>query len=111
MRKSTPWGEAQQAEELAAGIISYSTASHGGIWLSSARQKELNYHKNWLGTEEWWEEDCDWAIPFYYFREDILQHIVTTESKEKEYFDRNLEAAINTIKNYAPEFAAHCKLI
>jgi len=111
MRKSTPWGETQQAEELAPGIISYSTASHGGIWLSAKRRESLNYEKNWLNTGEWWEEDCDWAIPFYYFREDILQHIVTTESKEQAYFDRNIESAKSTIINYHPEYAKKIGLI
>ena len=104
MRKSTPWGEAQQAEELAAGIISYSTSSHGGIWLSAERRKALDYDKNWLGSGEWWEEDCDWSIPYYFFREDIKAHSTAFN------FDGNLQAAINTIKSYAPEFAQRCNL-
>ena len=38
MRKWTPWGSVQNAEELAPGIISYSTASHGGIWITARLQ-------------------------------------------------------------------------
>ena len=98
MRKNTPWGEVQGAEELAPGIISYSTASHGGIWLSAERQKKLNYDKNFLKTAEWWEEDCDWAIPYFFFAAIIFAH-------GKAYkFDENLKAAINTIKRCHPEF-------
>jgi len=50
MRKSTPWGEAQDAEEMAPGIISYSTASHGGIWIDKKHQEQLEKYtiNNWL---------------------------------------------------------------
>jgi len=50
MRKSTPWGSAQDAEELAPGIISYSTASHGGIWIDKKHQEQLEKYtiNNWL---------------------------------------------------------------
>lgn len=44
MRKQTPWGTAQDAIEYADGIISYQTASHGGIWLSKARQEIEEYY-------------------------------------------------------------------
>ena len=50
MRKSTPWGEAQNSEEMAPGIISYSTASHGGIWIDKKHQEQLEKYtiNNWL---------------------------------------------------------------
>jgi hypothetical protein len=49
MRKYTPWGVTQGAVILAPGIISYETASHGGIWLSKSRQAEMgNRSDNWL---------------------------------------------------------------
>jgi len=98
MRKQTPWGMADLAEELAPGIISYSTPSHGGIWLSAERRKALPKVKNFLGTTEWWEEDCDWAIPYVFFAEDIRQH-------GKAYkFEENLEAAKSIAERYHPEF-------
>ena len=101
MRKQTPWGQAQDAIELADGIISYQTASHGGIWISAKRQEVVekiypNYH-NWLGGYEWWEEDCDWAVPFVVFAAEI-------EASGKAYkFAENLEQAkrmIRQIQNY-----------
>jgi len=98
VKKSTPWGPAQQAKELAPGIISYSTAGHGGFWLSSYRRKRLNYAQSWLKTAEWWEEDCDWAIPYYFFRAEIGRN-------DPFKFIENLEAAVCTIVNYHPDFA------
>ena len=68
---NTPWGKADSSEILAPGIISYSTPSHGGIWLAPERQKELDYSKNWLKSPAWWEEDCDWSVPYLYFEKDI----------------------------------------
>ena len=91
MRKQTPWGIAQDSIEFADGIISYQTSSHGGIWLSKARQEILKKlypdYPNWLGSLEWWEEDCDWAVPFVVFATEI-------EASGKAYkFTENLELA------------------
>jgi hypothetical protein len=97
--KQTPWGAAQDFQELAPGIISISTASHGGIWLSGNRRMEIGqYDKNWLGTSEWWEEDCDWSIPYAFFSKAIREHGTAYKIEE------NIQAALNTIKNHAPEF-------
>lgn len=71
----TPWGEAQSAEVLAPGIVFYSTASHGGIRLSAERQRQLPAGiTNWLDTYEWWEEDCDWVVPYLFFARAIREH-------------------------------------
>jgi hypothetical protein len=103
--KNTPWGVSQHEEELAPGIVSHGTAGHGGIHLDLKRRQAIRWEKNWLGTSEWWEEDCDWSIPYYFFRDDIRKH-------GKAYkFEQNLEAAIKTIKGYAPEFAKREGLI
>ena len=99
MKKSTPWGMADSAVELAKGVISYGTASHGGIWLSQDRRIEIGqYDKNWLKTAEWWEEDCDWAIPYAFFSKDIQKHGTAYR------FEENLKAAIQTVKAHHPEF-------
>ncbi len=105
MRKSTPWGQADFENELAPGIIDYGTPGHGGIWLSAERRKALNYDKNWLKTAEWWEEDCDWSVPYYFFREDIRAGV------DPYKFDKNLQAAIETAKRHHPEFAQREGLI
>jgi len=68
----TPWGQSDSKEILADGIVSYSTPSHGGIRLSAERQAQIPAGvKNFLNTLEWWEEDCDWVVPYILFKDDI----------------------------------------
>ena len=100
MRKHTPWGAVQDAKVLAPGIISYSTASHGGIWLDSAHRKALNYNKSWLNTDEWWEEDCDWSVPYIAFRKEIQAYGQAYRLNE------NIKAAWRTLEHAHPEFYA-----
>ena len=92
MRKHTPWGAVQHHEVLAPGIISYSTAGHGGIWLDATHRKQLEDVPNWLNTPEWWEEDCDWAVPFIMFKDEIQAHGTAFN------FNENLSAAWRTIE-------------
>lgn len=97
MREQTPWGIAQDAIEYAEGIISYQTASHGGIWLSKERQEIVKKlypdYPNWLDGWEWWEEDCDWVVPYVVFATEI-------EASGKAYnFQANLECAKRMIED------------
>jgi hypothetical protein len=104
--KMTPWGKTQTAEILAPGIVSYSTAGHGGIHIDELHEKFIMERylvkeiDNFLGSTKWFEEDCDWAIPYYIFRDEIQSY-----AKDKDSFDRMLAAAINNIKRYKPVFA------
>lgn len=98
MATSTPWGTSQTSTELARGIRVYSTASHGGIHLSTSKQKMVPDNiKNFLDSKEWWEEDCDWAVPYVLFAEDIK-----LTGKDK-YFEEHLKAAKETLRQYHPE--------
>ena len=60
---ASPWGPIQTVHTAAAGIVSVSTASHGGFWLSPVRCEELL--RRFPGFEQryselpWLEEDCD----------------------------------------------------
>ena len=94
----TPWGQSQTAEKLANGIIGYSTSSHGGIWLSPERTAQLPQGiDNFLHDLRWWEEDCDWAVPYIVFQADIKAY-------GKAYkFEENLAAAYATVQRYHPE--------
>lgn len=92
MLKHTPWGPTQDTVTLAEGIVSYETASHGGIWLSKERQRELGLHRNFLQTQTWWEEDCDWAIPYAHFAAAILEHGTAYK------FEQNLQLAMQITK-------------
>jgi hypothetical protein len=61
----TPWGHPQTTKEIAPGIVHYTTASHGGFYLSpervAAMPKALREFKPFAGAN-WYEEDCDWAV-------------------------------------------------
>ena len=96
----SPWGHVQGSEVLADGIVSVYTAGHGGIKLSAARQKQLllkgvKSKSNFLKSDQWWEEDCDWAIPFYHFADDIKPNM------PKEQFDFTLKAAKKSIEYWS----------
>lgn len=62
---NTPWGIADYVKELADGILSIGTPSHGGLKLSADRWKQLKkalpYFSPYNGNTYWLEEDCDWA--------------------------------------------------
>lgn len=66
---STPWGRAQQAETICEGIGTVSTAGHGGIKLSRARNALVPEYMRREGG--WYEEDCEWSIPFCVFEDEI----------------------------------------
>jgi len=95
---SSPWGAIQYQTVLAPGIVSCGTAGHGGFYIDQDHQRRLNWRDNWLKNPAWWEEDCDWSIPFYFFRKEI---------KANGFKDYNawLQAAVKTIIHYHPEFA------
>ena len=63
--KSTPWGVPDSITELAEGIVSVSTSSHGGYWISDARLTEMpEKYRRCIYLEDkpnWFEEDCAWA--------------------------------------------------
>jgi hypothetical protein len=99
---ATPWGQADSAEVLAEGVISYSTPSHGGIWLSADRSRQIEKvgAKNFLGSLTWWEEDCDWAVPYWVFRDDI-----GARARDPEQHAQAVNAAQEIIRRYHPECA------
>lgn len=65
-KMGTPWGPIQTHHKIAEGVVTVSTASHGGIWLSKERTKELpDHYKSYAGTH-WHEEDEDGGIVLQY---------------------------------------------
>ena len=94
----TPWGKSDSQEALAEGIISYSTPSHGGIWLSSERQAQLPQGiDNFVHDLRWWEEDCDWVVPYILFKDDIAEHGTAYK------FTENLASAYTIAQRHHPE--------
>ncbi|MFH1557090.1 MAG: hypothetical protein ABII76_19910 [Pseudomonadota bacterium] len=57
---STPWGPSQGATLYAEDVVFHSTASHGGIHLSAARNRVV--HATLRAEGGWYEEDEAWAI-------------------------------------------------
>ena len=58
----TPWGKADYAETIASGIGIVGTPSHGGIKVDRKHNQLIPDYMRRTGG--WYEEDCDWAIPF-----------------------------------------------
>ncbi len=56
---STPWGPTQCIKTYADGVVSHSTAGHGGFHLSAARNAKVPAAIR--DEEGWYEEDCAWA--------------------------------------------------
>ena len=88
---NTPWGNADQVDKLAKGIIQVGTPSHGGIGVkqdvaaeklsAAARAEAINQHGHL-----WFEEDCDWAI-------------VAREMPEM-FSERHRELAVESLKRW-----------
>ena len=102
----TPWGQSQQQTTWAPGIIDYSCASHGGVYLAKERQAQLPDWariNNWVGTFQWWEEDQDWCVPFLAFLDDIRANAAEHPDEWwAKRIDNSLEHALNTAKACHP---------
>lgn len=77
----TPWGESQLIEVLGDGILSVSTASHGGIYVPKALLNRIplrhqEYAARWSGDLQWYEEDCAWAAVALAFPEKFSAEVV-----------------------------------
>jgi hypothetical protein len=70
---STPWGHADQITKLADGIWIVSTPGHGGVYVNPRRLWKMPVFMRSTPYSEggWFEEDCDWCLPFVCFESDI----------------------------------------
>lgn len=112
---NTPWGPSQQQETKAPGIISVSTAGHGGYRLSPERMMEIERRFPTFipfAGACWLEEDCDWAFAavtwpdlwearqVYYAVKSILQ---SYDGKHAEEMRKNCPAAMKIHQRYSEE--------
>jgi len=68
----TPWGPADFVTELAPGIVSVMTPSHGGIFLDEAHQALIpNEIMPFTEDTRFWEEDFDCYVPLLLFRPEL----------------------------------------
>lgn len=66
-RANTPWGISQSATIYADGVVSHSTAGHGGFELSPERNVRI--HPSLRAANGFYEEDCCWAAAAQAFPE------------------------------------------
>ena len=75
---NTPWGPAQQEENIGMGIISVSTAGHGGYFVpKEIRALMPRAALTTFAGPGWYEEDSDWALVALSF-----PHLFTEEHRE-----------------------------
>lgn len=104
----TPWGIAQHVTEIAPGIVSYSTASHGGIHLSDERVAEMPealrdfipFGGPQRGPGRWFEEDCGWSVvalafPQFFTEDDVKAAHATLKGYRPEVYKAFLTPATN----------------
>lgn len=92
---SSPWGAVQYGSVLADGIISVSTAGHGGVRISVERLRQMPPALR-LGRHRWFEEDCDAALVALAFADDLKLD------------DRRRENAARSVADYFPaKWEAH----
>lgn len=92
------WGAIQQADQIAPGIWSVMTASHGGIMLSDQRQAAMpEALKIDSGS---YEEDCDWSLAVLAFESELTSAKTCSASF--------LQLARDTARCWHPDrYAAH----
>lgn len=80
-RLSTPWGAAQTISPIGPGVISVSTAGHGGMRVEGAARKRVQAmfpgFVPFSGHLDWFEEDCD-----VYLVVVALQELFTLKAQE-----------------------------
>lgn len=101
----TPWGKADSVHTVAQGIKEVSTPSHGGIWLDQKHQDQLPImltDTNFLHSLQWWEEDCDWCVPFLMFADEFRRWY--EDQGEQQMYESNLASAKRIAERYHPKF-------
>ena len=100
----TPWGPAQNVEDIARGVRWVSTAGHGGLGVAKGvAQSQLSPAARKLGMYGngyfWYEEDVQYAIAFYEHPEwgQKLKSVAGGSVQSKEQLGE-------TIKKYFPEY-------
>ena len=109
MASMSPWGEIQQTSKVITGASFVSTASHGGLRISKGLYDKLPANVKILiekdkyicfyGNYYWFEEDCAYAIPVYFFPE------IYNVFKDKFHFVYTLDHVKENILQYMPEFS------
>ena len=72
---ASPWGGIQTVTSLGPDAVSVTTASHGGILVSPAALARIPepLRRTAFSAGGWFEEDCDWAIPYLALGLDVFE--------------------------------------
>lgn len=71
----SPWGAIQHVTPMGPDATVATTAGHGGVWISEATFAKIPkaYKALRYSDGQWFEEDCDWCIPYLALRLDRFE--------------------------------------
>lgn len=100
----TPWGESDYDDQVAEGVVSVSTPSHGGILVAKAVAEATLSRDAWAIGQEFglwlaFEEDCAWAAVAYEHPEWFVGIWTNAPSEE-----RIKMLASETLARWYPEY-------
>jgi hypothetical protein len=98
---SSPWGPIQTVTSLGPDVVSVTTASHGGFGVSLAALARMPapIRKTRFSGDGWFEEDCDWALPYLALGLDAFERDAARAAEVH-------QAAVRTVQKYHPHHAA-----
>ena len=98
---SSPWGPIDGVSALGPDAVEVSTPSHGGIRVSLTALSRIPepLRETSFSGDGWFEEDCDWAIPYLVLG---LDRFEPTGARGAEV----IEAARRTLARFHPQHVA-----
>lgn len=110
---SSPWGAIQDVVKHATGIIQVHTASHGGVWLSGARLREMKARApallelaDFYSGGNWFEEDLEMcrvilAFPEYFKEAQVVSCVSSLINTYPDMMAKHLGREIDPAESYA----------
>jgi hypothetical protein len=124
LRGSSPWGGIQHLKEYGPEACSVSTAGHGGFWIAPEAMARIPapFRSTPYSGAGWFEEDCDWAIPFAFLdlhqfssnpEADRASALRTLQHSHPDAFEtltgRKLAPGESTVRDEAAFYAEHAQ--
>lgn len=97
----SPWGVIDSVTPLGPDAFAVTTASHGGLRISDqalARMPPATRRTD-FSSGGWFEEDCDWALPYLALKLDALEPDAASAAER-------WTAAVRIVQRYHPQHAA-----
>jgi len=95
------WGEVQEKKKILPGIYWITTAGHGGLKVSGQAKELLSKKAQYLGTNHggslYYEEDCQYVIPF-------VDNRKIYDAAIKVLGEFSMESLETSMKTYYPEY-------